>query len=301
VSVLFTKIDDGLGRLGFSAIRRFEQQLSPETLYTILAPLALARAASERVQPIPSYFRKSTPPQTVRHARMNYFLSRVLEFFPDRLSTAKWQTCFQTTGLDHIREAQKRGRRIVLVCFHFGTFKLIPFWLRALGIPVIALLRGKSDERSHFKRMKDQLSPFRKIPTVLYSADQLRRVIDFLSSGCVLMLAADRETGRQITVPIDNDWSFRMATGAIRLASHCDAELIPCCMTDEGHWHFHLEIMPPVPRKYLANRSDMMPAGQHLLQEMLPRIRNHPEHCTNYLLNCFQTNVSASVPEYSIA
>jgi lauroyl/myristoyl acyltransferase len=102
---------------------------------------------------------------------------------------------------------------VVLVCFHFGTFKLMPFWLRALGVPAVALLRGKSQDRSRAKRMKDRLSPFPKLPTVFYTDDQLRTVVEFLASGHALMAAADRETGRQITVPIDDYWSFRMATG----------------------------------------------------------------------------------------
>ena len=185
----------------------------------------------------------------------------------------------------------------MLVCFHLGTFKLIPFWLRALGIPAVALLRGKSQDRSRAKRMKDRLSPFPELPTVFYTDDQLRTVVEFLASGQALMVAADRETGRQITLPIDDHWSFRMATGAFRLASRYNAELIPVCMTDEGRWHFRLEISQPVPREYLTDGSDMMRAGQYLLHEMLPRMRKHPEYCTNYLLNCFQQNAAIPVAE----
>jgi lauroyl/myristoyl acyltransferase len=180
----------------------------------------------------------------MRGARANYFLSRIPEFFPDRLATPKWQSCFRTSGFHHLQEARKEGRSVVLVCFHFGTFKLMPFWLRALGIPAVALLRGKSQDRSRAKRMKDRLSPFPKLPTVFYTDDQLRTVIEFLASGHALLVAADRDTGRQITVAIDDHWSFRMATGAFRLASHCNAELIPVCMTDEGRWNFRLEILP---------------------------------------------------------
>ena len=76
----------------------------------------------------------------------------------------------------------------MLVCFHFGAYKLTPFWLRALGIPVIGLLRGNSRERSQLKKMKDQLSPFPRMPTVLYSEDQLRSAVEHLSRGTVLLL-----------------------------------------------------------------------------------------------------------------
>jgi lauroyl/myristoyl acyltransferase len=290
-------IKDRLGPLGFAVVRGLERRLSPSGLYSVLAPLAFTRAAVGRIDPLPGYFSRSIPAPTMREARANYFLSRILEFFPDRLATPKWRGCFRTSGFHHIQEARKEGRSVVLVCFHFGTFKLMPFWLRALGIPAVALLRGKSQDRSRAKRMKDRLSPFPKLPTVFYTDDQLRTVIEFLASGHALMVAADRETRRQITVPIDDRWSFRMATGAFRLASRCNAELIPVCMTDEGRWHFWLEISQPVPREYLTDGSDMMRAGQYLLHEMLPRMQQHPEYCTNYLLNCFQQNAAIPVAE----
>jgi len=299
VTALLAVIKNRLGPVGFFTLRGLERLLSPATLYRVLKPLALLRAAFDRMEPLPDYFSKTTA-RTFRRARMNYFLSRLIEFFPDRLATPKWQGRFQTSGLDHILEAQKKGRPVVLVCFHFGTFKLIPFWLRALGVPVIALLGGRSEQRSRVKRMKDELSPFPEMPTVLYTGDQLRKTIGVLSAGYVLLLAADVEMGRQITVPINSHWFFRMATGAIRLASHCNAELIPCRMTDGGHWQFRLDLAAPVPREYLAQGSDMRRAAQHLLQEVLPHMQNHPEQCADYLINCFRPNASTPMAESSL-
>jgi lauroyl/myristoyl acyltransferase len=297
VGAFFPGLKDRLGPFGFHAIREVERQLRPTNLYSFLAPLAFSRVALERADHLPSFFERSTPLRTIREARIKYLLSRIVEFFPDRLATTKWQSRFRTSGVHHIQEARKNGRRVVLVSFHYGTYKLIPFWLRALGIPTVALIRGKSEERSSAKRMKDELSPFPQIPTVVYTGDQMREMVKLLSAGAVLFLAADREASKQIIVPIDHQWSFRMATGPFRLASHYDAELIPCCMIDEGHWHFRLEIGQPVPREYLASESMLMRAAEHLLQELLPHVLNHPEQSAGYLLDCFQRNVSSSVAE----
>lgn len=292
-------MSDTLDRLVFFTIRGLELRLSPHGLYRLVAPLGFTRAALERPEPVPGCFAKSTSRHALRRARTTFLLSRVLEFFPDRLAMPKWQSRFQTSGLDQIQEARKQGRRVVLVCFHFGTYKLTPFWLRALGVPVIALLGGNSEVRSRVKRMKDQLSPFPEIPTVLYSNDQLRSLIEVLSAGNVVLLAVDRETSRQITLPVNDRWSFRMATGAIRLASHYDAELFPCSMTDQGEWHFRLEIGRPVPREYLVNGPDIESAAQHLLQELLPGVQKRPEQSAGYLFNCFQPNQPVSLVEHS--
>ncbi len=237
----------------------------------------------------------------MRDARANYYLSRVLEFFPDRLATPKWRDRFQTRGLHHLEEARRWGRGVVLVCFHFGTYKLIPFWLRALDIPVLAILRGNSKNRSRAKRMKDQRSPFPKIPTVLYNGDQLRQTVEHLSLGHVLLVAADREARQQIHLPLEDQWSFSMATGAMRLAARADAQLLPCWMTDEGRWNFRLEIGAPLPGPCRADEADLRRAGQHLLEVMLPLLRRRPEACEGYLLDRFRRKAPLPMAEPSCA
>ena len=297
----FSVVKDRFGPLAFHALRGLERGFSPSSLYSALAPLAFARAATKQIESLPAVFRGSSSTRTLRQARLNYFLSRIPEFFPDRLATAKWRGRFKTTGFQHLEDARKRKGRVVLVCFHFGTYKLISFWLRALGVPVIAVIGGKSADRSRVKRMKDQLSPFPGMPTVLCIGDQLRKTVEHLSAGQVLLVAADRETNKQIDVRIDEQWSFSMATGAMRLAAHCKAELIPCSMRDEGRWNFRLEIGPPIPGEYLTNELDLQNAGQHLLRIMLLHLRRHPEDCASYLLDRFQSNAAPSPVEHSFA
>lgn len=291
---LLRAITDHLGAVGFHAIRSVESLCSPSALYSLLAPLARlhARFAPNRLRT--GLFGKSIPREKVRKARENFLMSRLLEFVPERLTAEKWQGRCETTGWQHLAEARQRGRPVVFVSLHFGTYKLIPFWLRARGIPVVALVGGESAQRSRAKRMKDRLSPFPKLPTVLYMKDQLRGLIRILADGNVAFLTVDRETGRQIVAPIDEDWSFSMATGAVRLAAHCDAELIPVCMVDRGRWNFHLEIAPPVPREYLADGGDPLRVADYLLRQLLPPVRKFPELSTNYLLNGFRRRNPAS-------
>src|SRR5256885_8434612 len=84
-------IGDRLGPLGFAVVRGLERRLSPSDLYSVLAPLAFTRAAVGPIDPLPGYFSRSIPAPTIREARAIYFLSRILEFFPDRLATPKWE------------------------------------------------------------------------------------------------------------------------------------------------------------------------------------------------------------------
>jgi hypothetical protein len=65
----------------------------------------------------------------------------------------------------------------------------------------------------------------------------------------------------------------------MRLAMRHQADLIPCTVVDEGHWRFSIKFGQPVPRELLAARGDWLPAGKHLIDEMLPVFQARPEQC----------------------
>lgn len=196
--------------------------------------------------------------------------------------------CFHVEGFEHILRARQAGRPVVLAFTHFGAYRLSRFWLRAAGIPGASLHGGKAEIRSKLERLEDRFSPFPGIPTAFYS-DQLREVNKFLAAGNALLIAIDDTAGKQMSVPACEGWTFRMATGAVRLAIRHQAELIPCTVIDNGRWHFQIKLGRPVPSEHLAAGVDWTQAGKHLIDEMLPHFRNHPEQCSNHLIKFFHS------------
>ena len=91
-----------------------------------------------------------------------------------------------------------------------------------------------------------------------------------------MLVALDVQRGKQIDLPFCEGWTFQMASGAVRLAIHNQAELIPCILADEGGWRYRLRLGKPVPREYLASEKDWFRAGKHLLDEMRPDFHAHP-------------------------
>ena len=145
---------------------------------------------------------------------------------------------------------------------------------------------AEAESRSWLRRRGDQLTPFPQVPTAFHS-DQLRAANEFLAAGNSLLVAMDDGAGRQMRVPMSG-WTFRMATGVVRLAMRHRAEIIPCSIVDEGGWRFHVKLGRPVPTGCLAHEADLIRAGKHLLDELLPCFQNHPGQSSNQLLNCFQ-------------
>ena len=288
------------GLLSFFVLRKVERVLPVETLYWILKSEAFVRAAIrdgfKKVPPpivLPGCFNPAGTIRVSRLHRMNLYLNRTLQSFPDRLATPKWIERFRLAGIENIRPAQQAKRPIIFAFCHFGPFYLVRFWLRAAGIPAATLIGGKSENESPLKRIRDRRSPFPNIPTAFYR-DQLRNVSEFLTAGNPLVMAIDFPAGRQIKVPVRDGWSFQMATGAIRLAIHHRAELVPCCIIEEGCWRFRIELGRPVPAENLATETDLIPAGKHLIDEMLVHFENHPDQCPQHLIDHFQ---QASSPQ----
>jgi lauroyl/myristoyl acyltransferase len=287
----------------FSTLRWLERRLSVRSLYWIVVGYASGRSALKpklSAVTLPALLVTETSGQTIRTTRVEYFLHQMLEHFPDRLAEPKWTSLCRIEGLDHVLQARRNGRPIVFAFLHAGPYRLSRFWLRAIGVPAATLVAGKAEQRTEFERLRDGLSPFSEIPTAFY-LNQLRKVSEFLAAGNSLLVAIDHRAGKQMNVPIGEGWTFQMAVGAVRLAIRHRAELIPFVILHEGHWRFQIKLGRPVPANYLAGEVDLIHAGKHLLDEMLPHFRTHPRQCTarmvSHLLPTPLTNPDGRSPE----
>jgi hypothetical protein len=275
--------------------RTLERRLSVRNLYLLLLPLAWTRAAltttfkKNNSLPLPECLQVKCSLWLKQQQRTAICINNVVDYFPDQLATAKWQRICRINGLEHIQSAQKNGRPVVLAFAHFGPFWSIRAWLRSVEIPMAALVGGKIENRPSFRRRLDKFIPLPEIPTVFY-LDQLRKISAFLAAGNILGVAIDARAKKQMTIPFCEGWTFRMATGALRMAIHHQAELIPCLITDDGDWHFRLELGWPTPKEFLRYELDWPRAGKHILNEMMPHLLTHPEQCQREFISCLQKN-----------
>jgi len=287
------RIKDARALLLFFSVRWLERRLSVQGLYRVLRPHAFVRAALKKVPATPPAGPGAEKPvRAIREGRMKFYLNQALEYFPERLAEPKWMSGCRITGLDRLQQARQNGRPVVLAFRHCGPYFLLRPWLRAAGIPVAGLIGGKSENRSRLRRREDQVSPFPGVPSVFHR-DRLRAADEFLAAGNPLLVAIDYMAGKQMDVPIGDGRTFQMATGAVRLAIRHRAELIPCSIIDGGLWRFQIELGRPVPADYLATETDLLPAGKHLLNELLPPFQNHSGQCPDQLISCSQPSPPA--------
>lgn len=298
---LKVRLKNAAGCCFFQIFRRLERRLSPDTFYSVLQPFFGMRAAlnsafkkSRAVFPArPALLQVAATTRTARQARLNDYLNHVPEFFPERLGGERWRQRCRIEGLAHVQAARQNGQ-VILAFAHFGPYFLLRHLLRGAGVP-IAILRGsKAGDRGPTLRLKDPLSPFPEVPLNFHS-DQMRALVEFITAGNVLGVPIDVPRGKLVEVPFCDGWIFQMASGAVRLAAHHEAELLPCCVINEGPWRYCVTLGRPVPREFLAGEADWPRAGKHLLDEMLPLFRAHPEQCRTDLIRSLKPNATEEV------
>ena len=279
--------------------RALERRLSVRNLYRILKLPAFLWATikmcgkENHQTPLPQFLQVNGSAQLKRQRHATIFLSNVLDYFPDQLPTPKWKGCCRIHGLERVQTALQNGRPVILALVHFGPYWLMRAWLRSVGIPFAPLVGGRIKSRPRYRRQLDKYIPMPEVSPVFY-LDQLRKTSAFLAAGNVLGVTIDNaQADKTMSVPFCEGWTFQMATGAVRLAIRQQAELIPCIIADEGDWQFRLELGRPVPKEFLAQEKDWPRAGKHLLEEMMPLLRAHPEQCQREFIGCLQKNSAA--------
>ncbi len=279
-------------------IRGLERVLPVRGLYMILKPYAFARAwlntafKSPPAVPLPDFLSAVRTRRAARQVRMNSYLNRLLDFFPERLATVKWKNHCRIEGLVYWERAKQNGRPVVLAFCHWSSYFLLRAWLRAAGMPLAAIEGGESKNRSRFKKFRDRMRLLPGIPNT-FQLDQLREASGFLAAGNALMVALDHAAGKQMAVPFCAGWNFQMAAGAVRLAARHQAELIPACIIDEGGWRFRIELGRPVPGELLNAETDWIRAGKLLMEEMIPHFQSHPEQCSSKMLERLERSSAA--------
>ncbi|HEY1771125.1 MAG TPA: hypothetical protein VGG02_12815 [Chthoniobacterales bacterium] len=207
------------------------------------------------------------------HAQLFYM-------WPDRLRAKRWEKRCRFEGEENLRASDEAGRGIVLASLHFGPFEILPYWLRARGIVTTSVRTKPPDALKRLTDLQYSLTPPADVPVFLYAEDltplpRFAHVRKILGPGRRLLVLVDPVRGLQVDVPFA-ERTFRMSTGAVRLAAMAGADLVPCLIAERSTWQFVVYFGKPVPREYLSKSPDMQAIGAHLLGEFSKVVSQYP-------------------------
>ena len=274
----------GLAWAGFYLLRFAERVLPLRVLSLLLWPPAAAwdlmHLRRRKLLKCWRRFPNSWHPQPLLfflRQSLGLYHAQLVYAWPDRLCSQRWRKQCRLEGEVDLVRSLDADRAMILASVHVGPSEVMNYWLRAHGI-VTTTVRGLwPDFLQRLASHQHSLSPPADVPVFL-TVDEMPRVRQFLGAGQRLLVLVDVDRGKQIHVPFENH-SFRMATGAIRLAAISRAELIPCVIVETRTWEFAIYFGAPVPRAYLDKSPDMTAIGTHLLSEFVKVIVRYPEQC----------------------
>ena len=287
---LITPFRLGVGWGSFYFVRFCERTLPIRVFSLLLWPLAAAwdlaqlheRKPWVHWQRFPRSWRPKRWRYILRHS-VGLYHSQLFYMWPDRLSNPRWLSRCRFEGDRSLLELSGDDHGVVLASLHFGPFEVLPYWLRAYGIPATSVRADPPAALYSLTNYQYSLSPPADVPVFVFASDlspfprfsHLRKI---LGPGRRLLVMVDPNRGVMADIRFE-DRLFHMATGAIRLAQMAGARLIPCMITEDSTWKFTIHIGTPVPQEWMGPSPDMELIGSHLLREFSKVVRRFPLQC----------------------
>ena len=222
-------------------LRMLERLLPVPMLLAVCIPLAWFLALF-------GVSRKKTLIQSYR----SYF-HKLLPVFSARLAEDKWLDRCEVHMSDEYSADVAAGKKVVFVFLHEGSYRLLPYWLRAIGIRASVIIKCKAARRKKHRRWRDQRDLFPEQKTV-WGRDELKRFLNVLDQGGSLLLAIDVDIGNVETITLSDGREAIIPSGAFRVAEKHSCVLYPCGLVSKGFWKFRLQIG----NRYTGDKAKLM-------------------------------------------
>ena len=293
-------------RLAIHVIRALESILPPQGLQILIWPAAAVMSGWELAWGHPTVQQFGQLPSSLRPAgslpgriwrlwrqRINLNLTKLLVAWPDRLVKPRWRDRCDGAALERLNRLSAHDQPMVLAVLHYGPLTVLKYWMRAHGLAVAGLVERPLTQRPAYRvyldNLNDTASGFGRIPH-LFDVTQVRQAVQFIQRDRLLMVAVEGYRGHLMCVE-GEDYSFRMATGVIRLAATAKALVVPCLTFAHRPFGFMLHVGKPVPTD-----GDLHSACAHLMHEFIPILKAHPEQCDHALIQSFLAPAPAWKP-----
>lgn len=100
---------------------------------------------------------------------------------------------FDGQGLEHLQRAHARGKGVIVVAPHMGSYSLVPSYVSCLGYPTVAVVERIRDARLHayFVGLRAQ----HNLQILTTGPEDVRNILKALRGGAVVLMVSDRNVG----------------------------------------------------------------------------------------------------------
>jgi len=197
-------------------------------------------------------------------------------FLFSRISRNSLAKLVEFRGLEHLDQALKAGRGVVLAVPHFGNERFLHIALALKGYPMNVLSAKYDDIPRVLSKLRLRTSSrFHNIGTV---GDDLRWMFECLKRNEILQIAPTGEPGTKGVRAKLLGQEVYLASGPARVALHAGSAFLPAFITRTPDDRHIVEILAPICCSSEdggdANASDVTLAFARILED---RVRRAPE------------------------
>lgn len=132
---------------------------------------------------------------------------------------------FDVRGIEHLAEAHARGKGVIIVAPHLGSYNLVPSYVSILGYPTVAVVEHVRDPRLHhyYFRLRENQG----VQLLTTGPEDVRNILRALRGGKIVLMLADRNVGTSSDVVTFFGERTMLPAGPALIARRTGAALLP--------------------------------------------------------------------------
>lgn len=192
-----------------------------------------------------------------------YTKRQMENLFYGRLTKDKIQKLVSIKGKDHLDLALSKGKGVILINPHFGSFMLASAILGFMGYTVNQIageprLEIQSKIRRRIFRVRERQAENLPVKMVRTDRDFIKTLVKALRNNEIVSIAGDGRLGKNWITVKTFDTSVCFSTGSINLAMSSKTPALPCFVVRRRGNINELIIESPLKLEYSANKKDSL-------------------------------------------
>lgn len=187
-----------------------------------------------------------------------------------------FESRFEGNDVEHLREAAKGGKGVVLVTGHFGNWELIGAYIRQSGFPLDVVVK---EQRNPFVDRWIDKNRMRQGVGIIKTGIATRAVVRSFSEGRLVAFVSDQYVGEDGILVNFMGHPTTVSRGPAAFAVRLGLPMIVGFLVRTGSWKFKPVIFPALRPNPSADREEeilrLTQTYTSLLEEL---VRKHPDH-----------------------
>ncbi len=132
---------------------------------------------------------------------------------------------FEVRGVEHLAAAYTRGKGVIIVAPHMGSYNLVPSLVSSLGFPTAAVVEHIRDPRLHEYYLG--LRANQGVALMTNGTEDVRAILKALRAGKIVLMLADRNVGTSSDAVTFFGERTMLPAGPALIARRTGAALLP--------------------------------------------------------------------------